>query len=341
MTSGFRQSKNIKGRWRRRRLEIAVMILRRFYFMCILLVLVTIGLFALAAISPFDPLDAYMHGNAGELSLAQERQLTEQLGLDIPWYQAWWTWFDNLLHLDLGVSRVYYEPVVRVISERFPWTALLGGLGLLISVSISFILGAWAGFHPTSLLDKMISAFATIVQATPPFILALAALGIFSIGLHWAPTGGLTYPGQPVTSAEVLAHVLLPAFVLGLSQIPWLILSFREACRETLLSDAVSGARVRGIPSPRIALFHVLPTALPSFVALVGARLPELVVGATLIETIFAWPGLGSAFIRGAFSLDFSLLAALTVAVIVFVTIGNLLADIAFVLLDPRVEADA
>ncbi len=329
------------GRWHRRRHEVASMVLRRLYFLVLLIFLVTIGLFALAAVSPFDPLDAYMRGNAGELTIAQERQLIEQLGLDLPWYQSWWMWFRNFLHLDLGTSRVYYEPVTQVLAERFPWSALLGALGLSISVLVSFVLGAWAGFHPGGVLDKVISAFSTILQATPLFILALMALGVFSLGLHWAPTGGLSYPGRPITVSATLEHLVLPALVLGISQIPWLVLSLRESIAETLASDAVAGARVRGIPHHRIAFFHALPTALPSFVALVGARLPELIVGCTLVETIFAWPGLGSALTRAAQSLDFALLASLTVGVIFFVTVGNLLADIIFVLLDPRVEADA
>lgn len=334
-------SAGLTGRWRRRGGDIASMILRRLCFVFVLLVLVTAGLFALAAVSPFDPLDAYMEGSAGQLTIAQEQQLVEQLGLNLPWYQAWLSWLRGLFHLDLGSSRVYYQPVVQVLSERFPWTALLGASGLVISVSLSFILGAWAGFHPGGALDRTVNVVATVLQATPPFVLALAVLGLFALGLHWAPTGGLTYPGQPITFTATLTHLALPALVLGISQIPWFVLSLREAVAETLLSDAVSGARARGIPTRRIAFFHVLPTALPPFVALVGARLPELVAGSVLVEAIFAWPGLGSALVQGAFSLDFALLASLTAATVVFVTLGSLLADVIFVLLDPRVEADA
>ena len=108
-----------------------------------------------------------------------------------------------------------------------------------------------------------------------------------------------------------------------------------------LASDAIRGARVRGIPYSRIISHHVIPTALPPFIALVGSRLPELVAGSVLVEAIFAWPGLGSALVRSAQSLDFPLLTFLTVAITVLVLAGNLLSDVLFVILDPRVDADA
>lgn len=326
--------------WRRRHHEVAIMVARRLGFLVPLLFLVTIGIFLLASVSPFDPLDAYMGGRAGELTATQQSRLSAELGLDLPWYAAWWDWVGGLFHGELGVSRAYHQPVAQVVGDRLPWSLLLNSVGLILGVLTSFALGAWVGLHPHGRIDRVASCLVTVLQATPPFVLALGALGIFALLLHWVPTGGLTYPGQPLTLVSTAAHLITPAVVLGVTQLPWLVLSLRESVIEVLTSDAVKGARVRGIPRRMIVYRHVLPTAVPPFVAVVGARLPELVVGSTLVETIFAWPGLGSALVRSARFLDFPLLAFLTIAITVLVLIGNLLADVIVVILDPRVEAD-
>ena len=329
------------GRWQRRRRDVLRMVARRLLFLLPLLLLVTLGVFALAAVSPYDPIDAYLGGRAGELTADQQAQLSATLGLNLPWYGAWWQWISDLFQGNLGTSRAYHQTVAQVVAERLPWTMLLGAVGLVISVLLAFWAGMWTGLHPAGAVDRLISTLATALQATPPFVLALAALSLFALTLNWVPTGGLTYPGEPITVRSTFDHLLVPGIVLGITQTPWLVMSFRESIFEALTSDAVRGARVRGIPRRMIIARHVLPAALPPFVALVGARLSELVVGSVLVETIFAWPGLGSALVSSAQSLDFPLLTFLTVAITVLILLGNLLADIVFVILDPRVDADA
>ena len=329
------------GRWHRRRHSVFLMVTRRIVFLVPLLILVTLGQFALATVSPYDPLDAYLGGLAAEMTASQQASLSAVLHLDLTWYAAWWEWVTGVFSGDLGISRAYLQPVTTVISDRLPWTVLLGCTGLIISTGVSFVLGTVAGLKPGGWADRVINLFAIILQTIPPFVLALAMLGILAITFNLLPTGGLTYPGQTATLSSTLMHLLLPGLVLGLTQLPWLILSLRESVTEVLNSDAVRGARVRGIPFPRIVSHHIIPTALPPFVALVGSRLAELVAGSVLVESIFSWPGLGSALVRSAQSLDFALLTFLTVAVTVLVLLGNLIADILFVILDPQVDADA
>lgn len=329
------------GRWGRRRHEIGRLILRRLAVMVPMFFAITAAVFALASVSPFDPLDSYLNGQAGNLTPEQREQLTRQLGLDMPWWRSWFVWLQQLVHGDLGVSRVYGQSVTDVVLSRLPWTMLLGALGLVLAVLMSFFLGAWAGLRPNGAVDRMVSALATVIQATPPFVFALAGLSVFALTLHWVPTGGLTYPGQPVTFWSTVHHIIVPALVLAVTQIPWLVLSLRESVIDATRSEAVTGARVRGIPPRLIVRGHILPVSVPPFVALIGARLSELIVGSTLVESIFGWPGLGTALVKSAQSLDFPLLTFLTIATTAVVLLGNLLADITFVLLDPRVDADA
>ncbi|MDO5030866.1 MAG: ABC transporter permease [Corynebacterium sp.] len=305
-----------------------------------IVIAVTAAVFALAAVSPFDPLDAYLKGQAGNLTDAQRESISNQLGFNRSWWESWLVWLQGLAVGDLGISRSYAQPVTQVLAERLPWTMLLGACGLGGAIVLSFGLGLWAAVNRGGVADRAILALSTVIQATPPFVVALGGLGVFALAWQLFPTGGLTYPGRPVTFSSTVAHLVLPAVVLAVTQMPWLVLSLRESIVEVMDSGAVTGAQVRGIPRRRIIRSHLLPTAVPPFLALIGARLSELVVGSTLVEAVFAWPGLGTALVKSAQSLGFPLLSILTIATTVIVLFGNLLADVAFVVLDPRVDAD-
>ncbi|MGJ8518310.1 ABC transporter permease [Carnimonas bestiolae] len=326
--------------WQRRRADIVRLVCRRLLFALPLLLLITLAVFALAALSPFDPLEAYMGGRVAELSQAQRAQLSASLQLDVGWFRAWCSWIWGLLRGDLGTSRYYHQPVAAVLAERLPWTMLLSAVGLLLATVVSLLVGLLAGLKPYGWRDKTISAIAATLQATPPFAVALAAIAIFALWLNWLPSGGVSAPGADIEPHSLAIHLLLPALVLAVTQLPWLLLSMREAVVDAMASDALQGARARGIPYRTQVWRHIVPVALPPFVALSGARLPELVAGSVVVESLFAWPGVGQALVQSALSLDFALLTLLTLIVTLVVVLGNLLADIAFVLLDPRVDAD-
>lgn len=304
-------------------------------------VLVSMGVFALAAVSPFDPLAAYLGDRYERATPAQRADLTQALGLDDSWWSAWTTWVGGLLHGDLGHSRVFGQPVAQVIAERLPWTLLLSGIALLVATLAGIALGLSAGLRPTSPLGRACTAAAVALQSVPPFVLSLTAIAALSLGLRWFPTGGATVPGRPVTLASLAAHLALPVLVLALSQLPWLVLSLRASVTSALTSDPVRGAVARGLPWRTVVRGHVLPVSLAPLVTVLGARLPELIVGAVLVEEVFAWPGLAAALVAAAQQLDFALLALLSVATTAAVLLGSLLADAAYLALDPRVSADA
>ena len=304
-----------------------------------IVVLVSMGVFALAAVSPFDPLAAYLGDQYERATLAQRAELTAALRLDEGWWGAWTTWVAGLLHGDLGQSRVFGQPVAQVVAERLPWTLLLSGVALVVATLVGVALGLAAGLRPMSLLGRACTVAAVALQSVPPFVLALAAIAGLSLGLRWFPTGGATVPGQPVTLASLAQHLALPALVLALSQVPWIVLALRASVTSALASDAVRGALARGLPWRTVVRGHVLPVSLAPLVTLLGARLPELIVGAVLVEEVFAWPGLAAALVAAAQQLDFALLAVLTVATTGAVLLGSLLADAAYLALDPRVEA--
>ncbi|WP_282781571.1 MULTISPECIES: ABC transporter permease [unclassified Nocardia] len=301
---------------------------------------VAAGLFAAAAYSPFDPLAGYLGNRYETTSEADKALLARELGLDTPWYQLLGRWFGRVLTGDLGMSRGYGQPVSQVVAERIPWTVLLVGVSLTMAVLIAVTLGAWTGMRRGGLVDRAVSTACVVVQGLPPFVLALAAIGIFAVGTGWLPPAGLTDAGADPDVAQVLRHLVLPASALALSQLPWLLLAVRESVSHNRSEDFVTGAMARGVDAVTIARRHILPMSLAPFVTILGVRLPELVVGAVLVEEIFSWPGIAGAFVDSATDLDMPLLALLTVGTTGAVMLGSLLADIACVVLDPRVRAD-
>lgn len=315
---------------------IARMATRRALFAVPLVAATSFVLFALASRSPFDPLSGYLGDRYLTMSTADKQRLATELGTDLPWWQQWATWVGHATTGDLGQSRAYAQPVATVLAERAPWTLLLSGTALAAAIAVALVAGMWAGLRPRGVLDRA----ATVVQAVPPFVLSLSAVTVCAVTLRWLPVAGLTDPGTEPTVGQVARHLVLPAAVLTLSLLPWLVLSLRQSIRAAAESDAVVGARARGIPEPVIVRRHILPVALGPFTTVIGLRLPELLVGAAIVEEVFSWPGLGGSIVTAARELDFPLLAALTIGTTVLVLAGSLLADIAHALLDPRVTAD-
>ncbi|MEB7505386.1 ABC transporter permease [Arthrobacter koreensis] len=301
---------------------------------------VSLLVFLLASVSPFDPLAAYLGDRFAQTSAEQREVLSESLGLGSSWIQAWWHWMTSALSGDLGYSRVFRQPVTAVILERLPWTLLVAGTELFLAALGSLLIAARCARRPGGVLDRAAAAAATLLQGLPPFVISLGLLAVFALGLAVLPGGGLSDPGTAPTAGQVLRHMALPVAATALSQVPWLVLSLRASTTEALASDAVRGARLRGLREETVIRRHVMPSALVPFIAVLGSRLPEIIVGAVLVETVFSWPGLAAAVVSSAQALDFALLAALTVITTAAVLAGSLLADLLYVWIDPRVRAD-
>ncbi|GGK79786.1 ABC transporter permease [Ornithinimicrobium pekingense] len=211
---------------------------------------------------------------------------------------------------------------------------------LAVAVALGTVLGAWAGTRPGSVVDRLVGGGLLALQSAPPFWLGLVAVWLFAIWLGWLPTGGGTSLSvEGVGALDVARHAVLPVAVLALSQVSWFGLVVRDATRDALAGPAVRGAWARGVPTGAILRAHAVRPALLPLVTVVGVRVPELVTGAVLVETVFSWPGIASATVESALRLDFALLAALTALTTVLVVLGNLAADVLYRVVDPRVGA--
>ncbi|UED88790.1 ABC transporter permease [Streptomyces profundus] len=302
------------------------------------LALVTLGMFAVAAASPFDPVRRYV-GDASSASQETLDALRANLSPDGTFVEQWWSWLGSVFGGDLGQSLSLRQPVSQVIAERVGWSLLLCGVAFVASVLLGTALGVLAARRPGGWLDRVVSSLSYTLQAAPPFWLALLAIWLFALQLDVLPAGGLTEPGSDtVTFGGLVSHLALPAAVLTISQLPWFVLYVRQGVSDALHEDPVRGARARGINERTVLTGHALRSGLLPVLTLVGTRIPELITGALLVETVFSWPGIASATVRAATSTDFPLLAALTALSALAVLAGNLLADLLYGLADPRVD---
>ncbi|MFD0366551.1 ABC transporter permease [Streptomyces sp. NPDC127114] len=302
---------------------------------------VTLAVFAVAAASPFDPVKAYA-GTAG-LTASQENldQIRANLGVDRPWPAQWWDWLGRAVQGDFGDSGVMRQPVADAIAERVGWSALLAATAFLVAITLGTTLGVLAGRRRGGLLDRAVSSLAYTLEAAPAFWLGLLAIWFFALRLGALPAGGLTdTASDTVTAGQVATHLVLPALVLGVSQLPWFFLYVRQGVGNALEEDPVRGARARGLAERTVLTGHALRSGMLPVLTLVGSRVPELITGALLVETVFSWPGIAAATVQAAVSADFPLLAALTVLATAAVLLGNLLSDLLYGLADPRVGFD-
>jgi peptide/nickel transport system permease protein len=325
---------------RGRGLAIGLLVARRLAFGVPLLLVVSLGMFLLAKASPFDPVQRYFGARIIGASAERVAQIRANWGVDAPVLTQYGAWLAHAVTGDFGDSHSLQQPVSQVIGERLGWSVLLLVVAFAGALLLGVVLGTVAAWRQGGWLDRIITGASYALEAAPVFWLGLGALYVFAVALRWLPGGGLADPGAGLSAGQLVRHLILPATVLAVSQAPWFVLFVRQTLLEALTEDYVLGARSRGLPERRVVVDHALRTALLPFLTLLGARVPELITGALLVETVFSWPGIAKATVDAALNVDFSLLAALTLLATAAVLAGNLLADVLYALADPRVALD-
>ncbi|ORM26991.1 ABC transporter permease [Williamsia sp. 1135] len=294
-------------------------------------------MFAIASLSPFDPLAVYLGDNYQSATLSQRQAVQAAYDTDVSWYTAWWHWLGDLFTGDLGWSSTQSQSVEAVLAQRMPFTLGLSVAALVAATLIAVTLGALAGMRRGGVLDKICSALSATFAAVPPFVVSLVLVAVLAVGLGLFPTSGARSPGDPYTVGGIVAHAVLPFVALTISQVPWLLLTTRAAVVDTAGTDAIRAARARGIHGWTLLKGHIVPSSIAPTLALLGTRLPEVIAGAAIVETVFGWPGVAAVLVESASALDFSLLATLTVGAALAVLLGSALSDAAATALDPRI----
>ena len=298
--------------------------------------------FFLIHAAPGDPA-AVMAGEAGAADARFIEQLRERFGLDRPLPEQLWRYVSGVARGDLGYSYRQQMPVATLILDRLPATLLLTGTAFAVSLGLGTLAGAIAARRAGTWADTAISAVALVFYATPLFWAALMAILLFSVQLEWLPSFGYESVGAdhgPLGRAlDIGAHLVLPAMTLGLFFTAVYARMTRASMLEVSRLDFVKTARAKGLPEGLVQRRHVLRNALLPIVTLAGLQAGQLVGGAILTETVFAWPGIGRLMFDALSSRDYNLLLGVFLVSAAMVLLFNLVTDVLYRVVDPRIRA--
>jgi peptide/nickel transport system permease protein len=316
------------------------LVLRRLLHAIPVILIVAVGVFVLLELAPGDAVDAYL-GQTGTGDAALAEQLREAWGLDQSVWVRFLAYMQGVLTLDLGWSTAAGAPVTEAILTRLPTTLLLMGSAVAFSAILGSFLGAVAAMRRGGLVDGTVTTGALVLNAIPGFWLGLLLIVVFVLWLDWFPLAGIATingPTDPLGHAlDIGWHLVLPVVTLGLTYMALYLRLMRGAMTETRSSTWVRAAKARGLPSDRITRQHIARPALLPVVTMIGIQAGALLGGSVVIETVFAIPGLGSLAYLAVSNRDLPLIAGIVLAGTVLVIVVNLVVDLSYRRLDPRV----
>lgn len=308
------------------------------------LLMLAVGLvaFALVSMSPIDPVQANV-GQAAyvNMSEAKRAQLASYWGGDVPFWERFANWAGALLQGDMGTSLRFNAPVSEVIAHRAANSLALMGIAWLFSGALGFALGVAAGARRGGALDRVVRSYCFLLASTPTFWLGLLILMVFAVQLGWFPIGfsvPIGVSAADVTLADAVHHLVLPALTLSVTGVANIALHTREKVVDVLESDYVRFARARGESELSVIVHHGLRNVALPAVTLQCAFISEIFGGSVLVEQVFSYPGLGQAAVTAGLGGDVALLVGIALVSAALVFGGNLLANILYGVLDPRMR---
>ena len=299
--------------------------------------------FLIFYLSPVDPVVAYLGLTTVQKMPPEDlAKVEQQLGLDQPVHVRYLAWLEKILQGDWGFSYINKRPVMNVILERFPATLLLTLTGYGLSAILALLLGLASALRAGSRFDASLNGLSYLLYSMPTFLVALLAMQVFSVWLGCFPSARMVSVNEPVAFMpyvlDRMRHLILPACVLAVGHMAAFYAYFRSSLQESMNEDYVLTARAKGLTERDIILRHALRNSLLPFITQVGLIIPFLIGGSVVVESIFAWPGIGKLAYDAALRADYMLLMGLTLFTSLLVILGNLLADVAYALVDPRVK---
>jgi|HigsolmetaAR201D_1030396.scaffolds.fasta_scaffold13467_2 peptide/nickel transport system permease protein len=265
-------------------------------------------------------------------------RITANLGLDQPAHVQYMRWLSSVVKGDLGQSLIYNRPVLTMVMERLPATLLLTGSALLVAIIVSIPCGILSARHQHSWIDQALSFISFLGLAIPGFWLGILLVLLFAVKLRWLPAAGMMTAGQEFSWIDRARHLVIPTIVLAVPSMAELMRFTRSTWIDLQHQDFVRVGRAKGLSEFAIQYRHILKNALIPIVTVIGLFLPRLAGGAAIIETLFSWPGMGSLAIDAATNRDAPLILGVTIIVSITVILSNLLVDLTYPLLDPRLK---
>ena len=313
--------------------------------MALLLLGVSLVTFLLMCASPLDPLQTNVGQVAlGSMSPEQVEQLEAYWGVDTPPAERYIGWLSDVLHGDFGTSLLYRQPVLAIIGQRLAGSVLLLLSAWVISGVLGMVLGVTAGTFRGRWPDRLIRGYCLLISSTPAFWLAILLLLIFAVWLGWFPVG-LSVPAgmeaASVTLGDRVYHAALPALTLSITGVANIALHTREKMIDVMESDYILFARARGESTGSVVLRHGLRNVALPGITLQFASISEIIGGSVLVEQVFSYPGLGQAAVTAGLGSDLPLLLGITVITSAIVFAGNLIADLLYGAVDPKISRRA
>ena len=314
-------------------------LLRRILVTIPVLITITIIIFALTEIAPGDVADFFISPEM-EMSAEQMEAVRARFGLDQPAPVRYINWLGNVVQGDLGFRFTDGRPVRDVIFRRFGATILLIGTALTIGMIVGIPLGVFTGLRQYSFWDFSLTGISFLGISTPAFVTGILALMVFSIQLGWFPSGGMRPVDRDPTLSTTIHHLILPSVVLSLNYVASFMRYMRFSMLEVIRSDYITTAQAKGLSRTRVTWRHTVPNAILPVITVVGLSIPNLVVGAVFTETIFSWPGMGTLYLDAVLGRDVPLLMGINLMIALFVLSANILTDVAYAVVDPRIRYD-
>jgi peptide/nickel transport system permease protein len=314
-------------------------LLRRLVISIPVLIGISMFTFAMVAVAPGNAVTAMINPeSAGLLGPDWVKQQEDKLGLNDPIPIRYVRWIQQIVQGNLGYSATDHQPIANKIGARIEPTLLLMGTALLISLLIAIPIGILSAIKQYSVVDYLATILGLVAISIPSFFLALGGIFIFGLKLGWLPVAGMHTIGGRETIGDLLQHLFLPAFVLGLASAAPLIRYVRSSMLEVIHQPYVSVARAKGLTERVVMFRHAARNALIPVITVIALALPNLLGGTVIIETIFAWPGMGQLAITAVRGRDFPMILALNLLIASLILFCNLVADVLYGVIDPRIK---
>jgi len=317
-------------------------LIRRLILMVPLLLGITLLSFTIMQLAPGDPASLHAAMNP-KIDASYIAKLRQSYGLNDPLLVQYWHWLKRICLLDFGNSFRDDRPVLSIIGDRMPATLLLEGFSLVLLFVIAVPLGVAAAYYQGRWIDRFVSIFTFIGYSMPGFWFALMLMLLFGVGLNLLPISGMMntqseYLPWYQKVGDIAAHLILPLTVTTFGGLASVSRFARTSMLEVIRQDYIRTARAKGLSEWQVVFKHALRNALIPIVTLVGLSIPTLVGGSFIIETLFAWPGMGQLGLQAVFYHDYPLLMGIGIISAFLTLMGNLLADVGYAWLDPRIR---
>lgn len=290
--------------------------------------------YILMNLAPGDPAQGF---RTPQMSEEQVAVIRASLGLDKPVFIRYFYWLKSTLSGNLGYSLITHQPVAKEILSRLPATLGLMGASMVLSILISIPLGMYTALNKNKFIDNFVSTLSYIGISIPSFWFSMILITIFALKLRLLPSVGMRTIGVN-SFLDVLKHGILPTVVLSFPNSAVLTRYVRSATIGELQEDYIVTAMAKGLSKRGILFKHVMKNSLIPIITILGMSLPSLVSGAFITETVFGWPGMGRLGINSIFSMDYPVIMAITMMTSIMVILGNLISDLLYIVVDPRIK---